>query len=219
MVATVPVSAERLQPFLPEGFTAATSSGPLAAVRGSAYLGFESFECREGAGVNGSIPTMQYASVFTSADPPEDLSDESLSLQMVKWDVLVPDADRRAILEAAGFPARDGSARVAAPVAGSPLLRGEVEMAGFGWFTIEGVPTSEYGPFEGTFVEFMPGTAGILAAWRAAYEGEGGRRGTATIVMDPQSWVVQVTGETRVVGGFTTGAWTFSNATITFPVR
>ena len=217
VVADVPVRADALRPFLPEGFEPQTvGGGPLAMVQGEAYLGIEAIRCAHGVGLDGDVADLHYGSIFTGVVPPADLAVPDVDVQFVKWDVLVPDAPRRDLLRAAGLPARAGSVthdlgRVTADV------RATLTLEGVGAFAIEGAAPREGGPFEGTFVEFMPSDQGGLARWRATYAATSARSGLATVTLEPGSWVAQVVGGERATAPFIVGRWSFPEGNVTLP--
>lgn len=182
-VFEVPVRADALRPHLPEGFEPATGSSPLTPVRGESRLGIEAIACEEGVGLDGNVSPLDYGSFFTAVTPPENLSVPDADIVFVKWDVLVPDAPRREVLVEAGLPARAGRVAFAEPVAQGPRLTATLDMEGVGPVVIDGVISGAGGPFNGTFVEYMPSSKGGLAAWRTDYASEPVRRGTAVATL------------------------------------
>src|SRR5687767_5211523 len=91
-------------------------------------FGIEMFTCDAGVGLNGSVPDLVYGSLFTAVLPPAAMRVPGAKHHFVKWDVLIPDADRRALLQSEGVPAVDGKAAFASYEAVGPGFQFEGEM-------------------------------------------------------------------------------------------
>ncbi|MBW3582062.1 MAG: hypothetical protein KY455_03090 [Euryarchaeota archaeon] len=212
----VPVAGDALEPHLPEGFTLGRSDGPLAPVVGDAFLGFESFVCDSGMGLDGRVEGMTYGSLFTSVEPPEDLAIDGIDQYYYKWDPLVPDEPRRLFLQEAGMMARTGTATIDRPVEG--LKRAAYTLEGVGSFSLEApgtAPTPADGG--GPFAEFTPLADGGHAVWRADYTTETRGSGDGVFRVDPGSWAAEVLGVTEGRANFNHGTWSFQNGNLTLP--
>lgn len=220
VVAMAQADAQKLQSRMPEGFRAATRGvlpGGLPVT--SAYLGVEAFECESGTGLNETpVQGLVYGSLFALVVPPEQVLDENVTLYMAKWDVLVPDPERRARLLEAGLPVMDGKVEWAGGPAGvgegARLTLGEV-----GTFVFALGP-GQRATSQGTasFYEFTPSEKGGYATWRADYAWDSGSfttgRGALTL---PAGWAADAVGGTRVPMSYHAGTWTFSNGTLALP--
>lgn len=112
VVALVPVSADAVEAHLPEGFRAGSGQeafGLPPDVRGDAVIGLESFACASGTGLNDTVDHLAYGAYFTAVVPPDEHAVDEADVSLFKWDTLVPDAPRRAHLEARGMPVVDGA--------------------------------------------------------------------------------------------------------------
>lgn len=217
VVGWTPVEPEALRAYLPEGFEPGPFNGMLVGTPADrTILGVEAFVCEEGVGLNGTIPEMVYGSFWTSATPPAGLEDPDATTYTVRWDTLIPDADRRAVMAAAGMPARGGAASVESTITG---FAGSYEMEDVGTTTMDmRVSRSPGTPEGGVVVEFTPTTDGRLAVWKAEYAWDSPiSQGYGAITFPEGSWAAEVVGDTRGPGQFHAGTWTFSNATLTLP--
>lgn len=217
IVASFPVREAALAAYLPPGFAPRPLSLPGGATAG-ASLGMEAFECRDGMGLNGTIAGLHYGSVFTPVIPPQNRTLEGVQSYYVKWDVLVPDQDRRRVLSEAGVPARNGSARVQVSSPGGPaqLVQAELSLEGLGAFRMMGPLGDDNGANRFTFVEYTATPHG-LASWHGLASNRLVDRGQGTIRLDPSSWVYRVAGAEQMPALLAVGLYTFTNATITLP--
>lgn len=220
VVGWAPVEESRLRPYLPEGFTpAGFGARALAGTpAGRVLFGLEAFECASGATLNGTLENMAYGSYWTAATPPEELQVEGATTYTVRWDTLVPDAERRALMVAAGMPARDGTVEFPSRVPVGTLATYEMEDVGT---SILRMTTAQPQPVPegGHVVEFTPTQDGGLAVWRAdyAWDGDSFTTGYGVVTVPEGSWAAQVLGGTQAPGQFHAGTWTFSNGTLTLP--
>jgi hypothetical protein len=190
--AGVPVAASALQPHLPPGFR------PIPfTVRGSeadATLAFDAYACASGLGLNGSVEPLTYGSVYAPVVPPADRMRANVATYFVKWDFLVPDADRRAFFESVGLPARDG----AASVGPSDAFEAAVSLEGAIRFTMQGALAPGGRTFDLTFVEFTPAADG-LAEWTVHSRIAGVASGSGLVRLDGPHWATGVVGTEAVV--------------------
>lgn len=224
VVAFVPVPASRVAPHLPAGFQSLSFAqmGFPNDPRGEANVGVEAWRCQEGVGHNESavLNAVPYGTIFTAVEPPADLKDNESTLHFLKWDVLVPDAPRRGILQAAGVPAMEGNVTfnrfVQAPTGGITF---DVVLDLNGTFAFRGTSAvAEQSLTRFAFTEFTPVPEGY-ARWRtnvtadAAFVG-GGFLGT------PPGLFRDVAGGERVQAYYIAGVnGAFSNGTIVLPPR
>lgn len=209
----VPVSADALQPHLPEGFTpVAPSAAGLPAeldALGDAILGFETFTCAEAAGLNGTIPDAPYGSVFAWVNPPEHLRDPLADIaHFVKWDTVLADGGLRSTLAALGAPVREGLSTFDLPAAvptgsGSPdpdLFAQLYFDDGSESFAINGAPKASQTPLAGTFVEFTATADGGLVKWRASAASDSMTVGPGYVKVNALGMPLEVLGSDRAPG-------------------
>jgi hypothetical protein len=179
----VAAKASALAPHLPPGFRSLSMQELLhpSAPRGTdeANFGVEALTCQNGSGVNGTLESMQYGSYFSAVDPPGELRGP-YDFHFVKWDVLVPDTERRELLAAYGVPARNGTAAFSMFSETGPTFRVaatlQFEGEGVSRLTATGAVPVE----EGSFAEFTAVPSGFVA-WSTKYAFAAGGVGQATV--------------------------------------
>ncbi|HWG90237.1 MAG TPA: hypothetical protein VNZ52_05235 [Candidatus Thermoplasmatota archaeon] len=209
---------EALRPYLPEGWEPDRGFLPLG-VDGMALMGLEAFECESGVGLNGTVAPMAYGSFWTAALPPEPLREEN-TVYTVRWDTLVPDADRRAVLLEAGMPARAGTASVGRSATSEPgLVEASYTFEGVGTITMRGAVGRDVGAVTDLkLVEFTPTERG-LGIWRANWTATDYFAGNGVATVPAGSLPALVAGRTEFPITLTTGVWTFTEGTLTLPTR
>lgn len=218
---TVTVPAKLLEGRLPEGFSTAVARG--AGGDTLAQVGFEIDDCAEGSGIEGQIAPMTYASTWTPAIAPEDLAVEGAVGMFVNWDVLVPDDERRALMQSFGTPAHAGEIEVSADLrAGIPTTPFAVdyrfEDAGAFHFDIIPQPgTGAVGGSGGEFAQYTAGADGSLTFWRTKWAAHTTGGGIGTITLDPESWQAEAFGATTLPARFTFGTWDYTDGMIQLP--
>lgn len=244
VIAMIPTDAARLQPHLPDGFTADVPADVRAQLPPDptldAVLGMEASTCRSGAGLHGQVAPMSYASYWTFADPPDDLDQGRHDLTFVKWDTLVPDRDRRQLLSDHGLPVRDGTVTFGlfepdtrSVSAGPGVVGSEVNPH------LDEVPqgvtfdvqlqfddgesyrftgtTADDTAFRGDFIEYVL-TDGGLATWTANYRARAARVGTGTVQLDPDGAPAQMLATTSTRAYYLTATGLYlTDGTITMP--
>lgn len=221
VVGITVVETSRVEAYLPEGFAARVQGVRLPAglpAEGLTNVGFETDVCREGAGLHGPVQGMVYASFWTGVIPPQELRIAGYTDYYVNWDVLVPDADRRDLLQSHGLPARDGSIAFAEPLPG-------LDLAHVATYSFEGLGDFEQrvagGPappslVTGKFVQFTQGAAN-LARWRTDYATVDGYAGVGTLRADPDSWLADLLGAETAPARFFFGTWDYTDGLIELP--
>lgn len=219
-VAFVPVPAAAVQTYLPEGFRplALAEFGLPPDPRGDANIGTELWTCEEGAGLNGTVAGMAYASIFTAVAPPEELYDEANTFHFVKWDVLVPDEARRALLAEAGIPAVPGEGAWGRFQANGDqaAFEGAFEMNGS--FALRGaaLAPADAALRDFRFTEYTMTPHG-LAVWNVTARSTASAAGTGTLVMS--GMMADVVGATQAQAYYLAGAGEFVDGTIWLPPR
>jgi hypothetical protein len=221
VVAIVPVPAARLDGRLPEGFRALAPAeiGLPADPRGDANVGVEAWRCAEGTGANASelLNDVPYGAVFSFVEPPADRVVNGSRYHFVKWDVLVPDEARRAILLAHGVPAQAGDATFPQfqPVADKTLF--DVSLDLNGTWTMRGTtanPDASLLAF--SFAEFTPTPHG-LATWTTNVTAQTATSGTGTLA-STAGFFREVVGNAQTQAYYIAGTGgAFENGTITLP--
>lgn len=222
VVAAVPTQASAFGDRFPEGFTPMTPEemGLPPQPGTDAVMGLEAFDCAQGAGLNGTVDSMVYSAYWSPVHPPENLSREGAGLQFMKWDVLIPDEDRRAALVAAGIPAVDGA----------------VDLSGFSdtpaGYTFD--ISFQIGEDEHTFDGFAnnPGeealknftarefteTADGIVLWDTRVVSPNLMQGAGTVTLDPDSFPATIVGRDTANAYFLSGtSASFLEGNITLP--
>lgn len=226
LVVLIPVAAETLEPHLPEGFTAVMPDSVAATLppdpRLQAVLGLELLECDEGAGLHGPIEGLDYASFWTFVDPPAALEGRGHDLSFVKWDTLVPDEDRRDLLQDHGLAARDGDVTIDE---WHPLALESGVAFDAGWTFADGEEYRFSGAaaapmdFQGTFIEYTTASAG-LAEWETTFHAPTAFGGAGIAELAPDGWPAEVLGTTRADAYFLVPVdLDFTDATLMLPAR
>lgn len=220
-----PASSEALHEHLPEGFEPAETPqlpGIDAAAGLDTYLGFDAFECRSGTGLNGTLDTVEFGSIFTRVTPPEEHAVDGIEqAYFYRWEVLVPDQPRFDRFAELGLAARTGGAQVEAlsPVGSPGPWQTTLELEGTGTFTFTG---STEGPETSKddipYAAYTP-TESDVSTWRATAMNQRSAIGHGTWVVEPGSWMADVLGAERGAGTFSVGTWSIADASILVPVR
>lgn len=222
VVAVVPVPAGRLADRMPPGFRplSPTEIGLPDDPRGDGNLGIEAWRCNDGVGHNESVELhdVPYGAVFSFVEAPEHLRDNESRFHFVKWDTLVPDEERRLLLERHGLPALNGTAefRRFQDVAGRLLLDVGLELNGtYSFDGAAGAPAEGMDAF--AFTEFTPTPHG-LARWRTDVTAAQVLSGGGGFVSVPAGYARDVLGADRVQAYLLAGTGAaFENATLTLP--
>lgn len=208
------VDGDRLSPYLPEGYV--PRPDPQAPdPEADTWFGFDLMTCASGVGLNGTVAPVEFGFLWAAADPPEVYLQDDVpeSEHYPKWDVLVPDAERRSALAARGVPVRTGSATIAQT---GPVLDGALTLDGLGTFTVTAVPAVERtSPFEGSFAKISTAEDGA-AVWRASANSGERMSGWALLSFEAGSWPTDVIGGDQLVGQFHSGTWSYTDAEIRF---
>lgn len=221
VIAVVPVPASRLADRIPAGFRVLgpTEVGLPDDPRGDGNLGIEAWRCNDGVGHNASVELhdVAYGAVFSFVEPPEDLRDNESLYHFVKWDTLVPDDERRLILERHGLPVLNGTNefRRFQDVGGRILLDVGLELNGtFAFSGTAAGPVDGMGAF--SFTEFTPTPHG-LARWRTNVTTPHIVSGAGFLSVPP-GFVRDVVGADRVQAYLLAGnGGAFENGTIVLP--
>lgn len=210
------VDGDRLEPYLPDGFTVRRDGGALAPAPDprDTLFGLDIMKCTSGSIINGTASPIDYGYLWASADPPKVFLQEGIppGEHYAKWEILVPDDERRALLEARGVPVRGGSASLES----TPLrLEGSLALDGLGTISFSGVPAMEWDPFEGPFAKVSEATGGV-AVWRANATSGQRSNGEAVIAFPESSWMADVAEGTLMKASFHSGVWGYDDAQIVF---
>lgn len=215
---TTNLPAARLAPYMPHNFRPFISSPALANT--VAQVGFEVNVCAEGSGLDGQVGPMMYASTWTPAVAPPARAVPGIGM-FVNWDVLVPDDERRAVLQGAGTPARDGDITISTDLtkaAATPFTVDYVfDGAGAFHFDVVPAPGASTTPGGGEFGQYTEGADGSLTYWRTEWETSLIQRGAGTITLDPESWQAEAFGATVIPAQFNFGQWEYTDGKIVLP--
>lgn len=219
--ASVPVPAARLAPYLPANWRPYLATPTTA--NAAATLVFEIDDCAEGSGIEGQLAPMQYASTWVAVVPPPAFRTDA-PFTVHTWDVLVPDDERRALLQSVGAPARDGAIVVDGPADGSAPLHVAYAMEGAGSFAFDIVPSPAApgallagGTPAGEFDQWIRGSDGSFTYWRTRWTTSDPHAGVGVVTLDPASWQAQALGATSVPAQFNFGAWDYHDGRIVLP--
>ncbi|MGQ0536485.1 MAG: hypothetical protein ACT4PT_10475 [Methanobacteriota archaeon] len=221
VVAFIPVAADRVADRLPEGFRALSPAelGLPPDMRGDATVSVEAFTCPSGVGLNGTVEEMTYGSLFITVEPPEELKEPDTEMYFVKYDVLIPDEDRREALAAAGVPARAGTAAFTQHHAlpGGTIFVGSIAFDDTESYGVNGFAPQDAGSFEGfNFVEFTPVPGGFVT-WRSAVDITRDQAGTGYVRVAQGTWLADIVGVERAPASFLSLTGSFVDASITLP--
>jgi hypothetical protein len=212
-VISVPVPSASGAPFLPKGF----APQPIGVASGTTFFGVEAFRCKSGSGLRDNVSDLAYASFWAAAIPPGSLTVKGVTQYYVKWDTLVPDDARRAVLAQAGFPARGGTAAVAMDAAGVVTATAHMERAGD--ITIQGVAAGSQANPAASFIEFTPVGDGVVGAWGATSAPSTDAVGPGTVAVSAGSVAAKILGATTASGGLDVSTWTFHDGNVTLALK
>lgn len=224
-VAILEVPASAVAPFVPDGFRV-QSSAEVAAEgqagqdvpnpRGDGNIGFEVFECLEGAGLGENVTPMVYASVFTGVEPPADLR-RDVENHFVKWDVLIPDEPRRELLGARGIPVHAGTASISMETFAAGQLtayEGTLQIEGIGDFSFSGRTAAPLP--DGAFAEYTQTPDGLVE-WSMKYRLTSGGAGPQSVTIPDGAWFNEILPAGSYDGAGFSGVIEFYEGSITFP--
>lgn len=239
-IAIMPVQPAALGEHLPQGFTVLSvyeipgfpvqrnPTVPVGDPRGTANLAIEIFRCASGSGANASenLTDVSYGAVFSFVQPPEDKRDENATHHVVKWDTLIPDDARRALLDAEGIPVFGGNASFSqfTDIGAFKIVQGLLELTGDAnstyAFDSGNQPEGSAGFAAVELKEFSPARDGEFVEWRANLTTAGGLAGSGFLDLSGGAeWVAAAAGSDRVQAYYLTGIATLTNGTITLPGR
>lgn len=217
LVAFIRVPVERLAPHVPPGFKLRSPQVP-----GITSLAIEADRCASMTGLNGPIQGGLYGAVWAPADPPLALRIEKAGGYFVGWDSLIPDADRRALMEAALLPVRNGSivSVFETTTGGAAFADYRMTMDGLGEF--ETAATGPNPPLvqAGVVIQYNPSADGTLSRW--VYDWRSVAFGTAnlgTVRLPEGSWIAEVVGANAAPAQVFVGLrMTYDQGTVEFPI-
>ena len=218
-IVAIQVDEAELAARLPEAFALRPGGLPRLPAAPRASLELDVYACASGVGLNGTVEPIGYGSAYAAVDVPSALREDGYGAYFVKWDFLVPDADRRAVLVAGGLPARAGAAEVALPSASGGPIEAELTLDGawgFGLTGVVGALEPQGGPLP--FMEYTPLADRGLARWHARLHDAEIGTGTGVVTLTPGSWVADLAGADTVPATFIAGVWNLDQADVTFPV-
>lgn len=221
VVAIVPVAAARLQDRLPPGFRSLTPAELELPddPRGDANLGVEAWRCAEAVGHNESVTLndVAYGALFSFVEPPAELVDNASQYHFVKWDVLVPDRERRDLLMLHGLPAYDGNATFPRFQPVQDAVAFDVGLELNGTWTIRGTTVNPEPGFQAfAFTEYTATPHG-LAKWTTNATA-GATTSGAGFLTSTSAFFREVAGSDRAQAYVIAGSGgAFANGTLTLP--
>jgi hypothetical protein len=211
----------KIAPYMPKGFRSLAMQELALTqardIKGDANIGVEGFVCKQGAGLEGQVANVIYGSVFSAVAVPAEYRIAGMNFHFVKWDVLIPDADRRDLLTQHGLPARDGAVSLTRfeQQGQANTFDATVKIDQVGEFRLQGASAA---PMDaGAFREYTP-TANGFANFTTKYKGVFAQ-GAASVTVPSSSWVAKVTGAGSFPAATFSGFGTFYDATIDLPAR
>jgi len=204
----VPADASKVKALLPPGFL----------VGGLPLVGFETDVCASGAGANGTVAPMTYASFWVAVTPPAHLRVPGAVAHFVNFDTLIPDADRRGPMVEAGIAARNGTI---AESYGPGRSTVDLQLEGFGalHFEIAGGGAPSGGGAASNFAQYTKAANGTLARWKTDYRPTQSAQGAGAITLPPGTWLRELFGADVVPARFTWGHWSYTNGFVEFPIQ
>ncbi|MGB1557253.1 MAG: hypothetical protein ACPHCJ_05670 [Oceanococcaceae bacterium] len=221
ILTVLPASAAALAPHLPPGFTPIPFADVVAEMDvpvdpSDGNIGVETFVCQSGQGLNAPVEAMTYGSYYAMITPPEDLR-RDVTFHFVKWDVLIPDADRRLFLQERGVPARDGGVSTTVFLQQDSLKMGDQSLTlgeTVHFLTANGVVPAATP--EGRIAEFMSTEAGLVE-WQTDYVFHSVANGAAVVDVGAGDLLAEIVGTGPQVGASFIGALSFVNGEIRLP--
>lgn len=223
-IAIVPADPAAFADRVPEGFRvlAVNEIPGLPAreePRARGNLGIETFACAGGSGVNetANLTDVQYGSVFTFVEPPAALRDPNATYHFVKFEVLVPDAERQALLVAEDIPAMNGTAVFSRyqDVGPASVVQSRLALLNdtYDLEAASGAPMEALASI--SFVEFSVGEHGFTI-WHANVTSSAVTGGVGQLLVGEESWVADVVG-TRVQAYYLAGRGSLTEGSIKIP--
>lgn len=224
-VALIGIDADDIGGRVPEGFrilpVAEIPNFPVTQDPRTGNLGVEMFQCASGTGLNATanLTNLAYGSVFSFVEVPEALR-ENVTFHFLKWDVLIPDVERRALLVAQGVPAVTGNVTFSRFQDVGPLkgVQGLLMLQN-DTYALDGV-----GQPQGTdafqnvsFLEFSDVGSGDFVEWRTNLTSTQVLAGSGFVDLSGASWVREVVGSDRPQAYYITGMGSLTNGTISIP--
>ena len=222
IILLLPATAEALAPHLPEGFSplpladaVAEMDVPVDPVDGN--IGVETFECASGAGLHGPVEPMTYGSYYVMVEPPEEFRRE-VDFHFIKWDVLVPDAERRALLQAHGVPALDGGVTTTVFQQVDAIKFGDQSLSiGGSSHRLVANGAVPYSKSQGRIAEFTVTEHGLVE-WQTDFEFHSVSNGPAVVEVGPDNLLAEVVGAGPQVGAAFIGSMSFVQGQIRLPI-
>ena len=195
-----------------------------AEPRGDGNLGVELFSCESGTGLNATanVTPMVYGSVFSFVEPPADKRDENATYHFLKWDVLIPDEARRAMLVAEGVPAVPGNVTFSRFQDVGPLtaIQGRMELGEDVYVFDAGGQAQDVAAMGAiSFVEFTDVGRDEFVVWRTNMTAQTMQSGSGFLDLSGASWVREVVGSARPQAYYLTGLASFEDGSIALPHR
>lgn len=220
VVGIVSAPTARLAPYLPKGFRAislgehAHPSAPNPGSEGN--IGVEAFICKEGQGLNETVTGISYGSYFSTVAPPPELRRTDVKFHFLKWDVLIPDAPRRALLQSYGIPAREGSASIAQFTRQGETYAVDATLSLNGTSVARIVGADTIPEPAGSFIEYTQ-TPGGIAAWYTKYTPVA--VGTGRVKFAAGSFGAKLAGTDELQGLSFGGMVSFKEGTLKLPAQ
>lgn len=221
ILTILPASAAALAPHLPPGFTPIPFADVVAELDvpvdpSDGNIGVETFVCESGQGLEAPVEAITYGSYYTMVTPPEEFR-RDVTFHFVKWDVLIPDPDRRMFLQERGVPARDGGVSTTAFLQQDSLKLGDQSLT-LGetdhFLTANGVAPAATP--EGRIAEFTPTDAGLVE-WQTDYIFHSVANGAAVVDVGAGDLLAEIIGTGPQVGASFIGTLSFVNGEIRLP--
>ncbi len=204
MYAQARADASAVGQHIPEGFTLVEP----------AQVAFETNICTGGTGIDDAlVHPMTYTSVWAAVVPPAGWGEDG-AFHVVNWDVMVPDAPRRELMQGFGAPVHNGS------VTHTPTVTGFQQawtLEELGAFSIEVVGAQELPNAGGTFDQWQPGTRD-LTYWKTDWATRSHFQGTGIVSVPADSmyadWFVAPEAVPVTVNH---GTWDYTRGNIVYP--
>lgn len=221
--AATQLPAAKLAPHLPPNWRP-FSFGQTGTANLVATLVFEADTCAEGSGVSGQLSPMSYASTWSYILPPPVFRTDA-PFTVYAWDILVPDDERRELLQSHHADVHDGAIALSESLRDGAIVPFSVEYkVGESDIRFDVVPLPNApnpnppptGP-AGEWDQYVRGSDGSFTYWRTFWTPYSSQQGVGVVTLEEDSWQAEAFGSTEVPARFFFGTWDYHDGRIVIP--
>lgn len=222
VLATFFLPGAAIQSEMPEGFVASivtTTGGPTVT-----QIGVEMDDCASGAGSEGDVEGMQYATIWAQVQPPSHLRLAGNGGHYVTFGSLVPDDARRTLLQEHGLlDVLDGEIRItredALGIGAGVVVKATTTYENGDTMTITTVTDAARpgGSGGGKFVSFTA-TDPYVSRWRTDWAAHDARQSPGLVQFSPGSRAAALFGTEAIAAQVAVQQWDYTDGKIEFPL-